>query len=71
MRVMGARILTCILVSICPVLVGTGSLVAQDYTRDAKPALFSYDELLQLGSGQELSSGVAEKLRVHFDHSLH
>jgi len=64
MRVLGARILTCLLVSACPVLVEAGSLLTQDYTRDAKPALFSYNELLQLGSGQELSPDIAEKLHA-------
>jgi hypothetical protein len=37
---------------------------AQDYTRDSKPPLFSYDELLQLGSAQELSPELADKLHV-------
>jgi endonuclease/exonuclease/phosphatase family metal-dependent hydrolase len=46
------------------VLVEAGSLLTQDYTRDAKPALFSYTELLQLGSGQELSPDIAEKLHA-------
>jgi endonuclease/exonuclease/phosphatase family metal-dependent hydrolase len=39
-------------------------LLAQDYTRDAKPPLFSYDELVQLGSAQELSPELADKLHL-------
>jgi hypothetical protein len=64
MRVMGARISVGLLIGVCQVLFAAASLQAQDYTRGAKPPLFSYDELVQLGSGQELSSGIAEKLHV-------
>jgi endonuclease/exonuclease/phosphatase family metal-dependent hydrolase len=59
MKVMVAR--TCIGLL---ALVAVAPLLAQDYTRDARPPLFSYDELLQLGSAQELSPDLAEKLRV-------
>jgi endonuclease/exonuclease/phosphatase family metal-dependent hydrolase len=61
---MRARIWIGLLVGICQVLVGVATLWAQDYTRDAKPPLFSYDELLQLGSPQELSPELTEKLHV-------
>jgi endonuclease/exonuclease/phosphatase family metal-dependent hydrolase len=62
--VIGARIWVGLLVGVCPVLVGVASLLAQDYTRDAKPPLLSYDELLQLGSAQEPSPDLAKKLHV-------
>jgi len=37
---------------------------AEEYTKDAKPTLFSYHELVQLGSPEELSPELADKLRV-------
>ncbi len=43
---------------------GAIALPAQDYVRDSEPKLFSYDELVQLGSNQEMSPELAEKLRV-------
>jgi len=39
-------------------------LPAQNYVRDSEPALFSYDELVQLSLPKELAPEVAEKLRV-------
>ena len=41
----------------------TGSEPTEDYTKDARPQLFSYDELVSLGN-QELSPELAHKLRV-------
>ena len=64
MKVMGKRILAVLLLGAFPVFFGVRSLLAQDYTRDEKPALFSYDELVQLGSVQELNPELAEKLHV-------
>jgi len=49
--------------ALCLALFGQGILVAQEYIRDSRPALFSYDELLQLGSGQDLSPELTSKLR--------
>jgi len=37
---------------------------AQEYVRDSAPKLFSYDELVQLSLDQEMSPGLAEKLRI-------
>jgi endonuclease/exonuclease/phosphatase family metal-dependent hydrolase len=45
-------------------LAGSMLLGAQAYVRDSKPKLFSYDELVQLGSNQELSPELAKKLQV-------
>lgn len=45
-------------------LAAATSLPAQDYVRDSQPKLFSYDELVQLSSDQELSPDLAEKLRT-------
>jgi endonuclease/exonuclease/phosphatase family metal-dependent hydrolase len=47
-----------------PVLVGVGSLLAQEYVRDSRPELFSYDELVELGSGRDLTPELATKLRA-------
>ncbi len=64
MRATGARRWSARLVGVCPVLVGVASLLAQDYKRDAGPQLFSYDELLQLGSTHEVSPELANKLHA-------
>jgi len=53
-----------LLVGASSLLVWIAPLYAQNYPRDTRPDLFSYDELVQLGSGQELSHDVAEKLRI-------
>jgi endonuclease/exonuclease/phosphatase family metal-dependent hydrolase len=52
------------LVHMCLILVGIRSFAAEQYTRDSRPQLFSYDELVQLGSDQELSPELAEKLHA-------
>lgn len=54
----------CILSAVAASLAIPGVLQAQNYIRDSKPRLFSYDELVQLGSDQKLSPELAEKLRV-------
>jgi hypothetical protein len=41
----------------------TGSAPTEDYTKDSRPQLFSYDELVAL-ENQELSPELAHKLRV-------
>src|ERR1700751_2515878 len=45
-------------------LIGVSSVKAQDYVRDSRPGLFSYDELVQLRLNQPLTPALAEKLRV-------
>jgi endonuclease/exonuclease/phosphatase family metal-dependent hydrolase len=44
--------------------IGTTVSPAQEYVRDSKPKLFSYDELVQLSLDQEMSPELAEKLRL-------
>ena len=48
----------------CAALIGLSSLRAQDYARDSRPDLFSYDELVQLSLDQPLTPVLAEKLHV-------
>ncbi len=64
MRATGAWRWCARLVGVCPVLVGVVSLLAQDYKREASPQLFSYDELVQLGSTQEMSPQLVDKLHA-------
>ena len=45
-------------------LIELPSLKAQDYVRDSRPDLFSYDELVQLSLDQPLTPALAEKLHV-------
>ncbi len=52
-------ILSCVLGA---TLADIPSLRAQDYVRDSEPALFSYDELVQLSLDQQMSPELAEKL---------
>ena len=52
------------LVGIALTVVGVGFVLAQGYTRDSGPQLFSYEELVQLGSGQNLSPELADKLHI-------
>jgi len=51
-----------ITVGICTILWLVGRLFAQEYIRDSRPELFPYDELVRLGSPQELSPELAAKL---------
>jgi endonuclease/exonuclease/phosphatase family metal-dependent hydrolase len=46
------------------VLAAAASLLGQDYVRDSEPELFTYDELVQLGSKQDLTPELATKLRA-------
>ena len=64
MRAMRKRVCISRLLGLSPVLVGLAFLLGEDYTHDASPPLFSYDELLQLKSTQELSPELASKLHV-------
>src|SRR3954451_20641759 len=54
----------CILVALAACLAGPIVLQAQNYVRSSEPRLFSYDELVHLGSDQKLSTELADKLRV-------
>jgi len=54
----------CILVALAACLAGPVALQGQNYVRGSEPRLFSYDELVQLGSDQKLSTELADKLRV-------
>lgn len=56
--------LTKILIAAALCLAGPVALHAQKYIRDSEPKLFSYDELVQLGSNQKLSPELANKLKV-------
>jgi hypothetical protein len=64
MRVAETRTWVRLFVAVYPILAGVASLSGQDYVKDSRPKLFSYDELVQLGSGQDLSPELATKLRV-------
>ena len=44
--------------------IGASAVPAQEYVRDSGPKLFSYDELVQLSSDQQMSAELAEKLRL-------
>jgi len=52
-----------LLVALCSLLVGVPAR-AQEYTKDSGPDLFTYDELVQLGSVEALSPKLADKLEV-------
>ena len=64
MRVVGVRIWFRLLIGAYSVLAGAAALAAQDYTRDSRPELFSYDELVQLGARPEMSQELAAKLHA-------
>jgi len=53
-----------LLILVVAALIGISSLKAQDYVRDSRPELFSYDELVQLSHDQPLTPALTEKLRV-------
>ena len=63
MRVARGGVCLHLLVALCSLLVGTPSR-AQEYTKDSGPDLFTYDELVQLGSAEALSPKLADKLHV-------
>jgi endonuclease/exonuclease/phosphatase family metal-dependent hydrolase len=64
MRLVKATIWVRLLVGACSVLVTAASLAGQEYTRDSRPELFSYDELIQLGSSPEMNQDLAAKLHA-------
>ena len=53
-----------LLILVVAALIRISSLKAQDYVRDSRPELFSYDELVQLSHDQPLTPALTEKLRV-------
>ena len=53
-----------VLIAIAVGWICASGLAAQEYVRDSEPKLLSYDELVQLGSVQEMSPELAEKLRI-------
>ena len=63
-REVRARIWDCLSLSAYLIFVGVVSVLAEEYTKESKPQLFSYDELVQLGSRQELTPELADKLHV-------
>lgn len=64
MRVVRARIWIRLLLGALSTLAGAASLPAQEYTRDSRPELFSYDELVQLGASTQTSPELAAKLHA-------
>jgi endonuclease/exonuclease/phosphatase family metal-dependent hydrolase len=64
MRVGRMRTPFCPLTGVCLVLFAVTPLIAQEYTRDSRPELFTYDELVELGAKPEIKPELAEKLRV-------
>ena len=53
-----------ILIAVAVGWICASGLAAQEYVRDSEPKLLSYVELVQLGSAQEMSPELAEKLRI-------
>jgi endonuclease/exonuclease/phosphatase family metal-dependent hydrolase len=53
-----------LLMSVALTLFGAAYVLAQDYTRDSRPQLFSYEELVQLEATHELSPPLADKLHA-------
>ena len=45
-------------------LIALASLRAQEYVRHSEPKMFTYEELVRLGSGKQLSPDLTEKLRM-------
>jgi len=46
-------------------------LAAQDYVRRSQPELFSYDELVRLGSGEEMGCGADRKTAYRYKHPIY
>ena len=64
MEMTGRRTCVWLMTAIIAGLTAVTHLRAQEYVRSSGPKLFSYDELVHLSIDQELSAGLAEKLRV-------
>ena len=63
MKITEHKARVCVLIVTAVSLAQAELLRAQNYVRDSEPALFSYDEPVQLSSHQELRPELAEKLR--------
>ena len=61
MRKRHSRLQICLLIVTAVVVLG-GTPRAQDFIRDAAPALFTYQELVELGQSKELRPELAKKL---------
>jgi hypothetical protein len=66
----GHRISVYLLMSMAAALTAVVSLQAQEYVREAGPALLSYNELVELGSDQEMTPELAEKLHLITDNPI-
>jgi hypothetical protein len=64
MTMTAGRIQVCLLLGLAVSLVGTQRVHAQEYVRNSVPEMFSYDELVQLSTDQELKPKLAEKLHT-------
>ena len=64
MRTLGTMRWIRVLLTLGTTLAAASSLRSQDYVRDSRPTLFSYDELVQLSLDKELTPELAEKLRL-------
>jgi hypothetical protein len=64
MRLARAGIRAGLLLAVCLTLISVGSLPAQEYARDSGPELFSYDELVELGSNQDIRPELVQKLHA-------
>src|SRR3954469_21589788 len=64
MSVPGRDVPSCLFALACAALIGPPSVLAQDYVRDSRPDLFSFSDLVQLGSPDGLSPELTDKLRA-------
>ena len=64
MKATRPAVYVCLLIAIIATLTGPHPLHAQSYVRESGPELFSYPELVQLNSDQEVPPELAEKLRL-------
>jgi hypothetical protein len=64
MKITGWRMFAHFLITIILGSIWATALTAREYVRDSEPKLLSYDELVRLGSDQEMSPELAEKLRL-------
>ncbi len=64
MRIIGRRASVCVVIVMAVSLAHPMLLQSQNYVHDSEPALFSYDELVQLSLPHKLSPELAKKLQV-------
>jgi endonuclease/exonuclease/phosphatase family metal-dependent hydrolase len=64
MKSAARKVFVCLLIAVASSLPRATPLRAQNYVRESAPQLFSYDELVQLSSDQEMSPELQEKLRL-------